>query len=64
MALVKFLTKPIKFAIGRFLEQKSLHMSQAGQDLWVFGEVFNEARKGYFLDVGSHDGIDSSARLI
>lgn len=31
-------------------------MSQAGQDYWVYGEVFNEQRDGYFLDVGAHDG--------
>ena len=57
MTIAKFVPKPIKFAIRRYLERKSLHMSQAGQDLWVFGEVFNEERKGYFLDIGAHDGI-------
>jgi FkbM family methyltransferase len=57
MMITKIIPKPIKLAIRRFLEQKSLHMSQAGQDLWVFGEAFNEGRKGYFLDIGAHDGI-------
>lgn len=38
----------------------SFQMSQAGQDLWVFGEVFNEKRGGYFLDLGAHDGISIS----
>ncbi len=40
----------------RQLEQ-TLCMSQAGQDLWVYGNVFNEKRGGFFLDVGAHDGI-------
>ena len=31
--------------------------SQAGQNLWVYGEVFNEARDRYFVDIGAHDGI-------
>lgn len=32
-------------------------MSQAGQDFWVCGEVFNEMKNGYFIDIGAHDGI-------
>lgn len=32
-------------------------VSQAGQDFWVFGEVFNEMRNGYFVDVGAADGM-------
>jgi FkbM family methyltransferase len=35
-------------------------MSQAGQDSWVFGEAFNEARNGYFVDVGAHNGVSLS----
>lgn len=35
-------------------------LSQAGQDYWIFGEVFNEKRCGYFLDIGAHDGINIS----
>lgn len=57
MMITKIIPMPIKLAIQRFLEKKSLHMSQAGQDLWVFGEAFNEGRKGYFIDIGAHDGI-------
>lgn len=34
-----------------------LHVSQAGQDYWVYGEVFNEKKGGFFLDVGAHDGV-------
>ena len=35
---------------------RSTSLSQAGQDQWVFGEVFNEMRAGYFVDIGAHDG--------
>ncbi|MCH2175310.1 MAG: FkbM family methyltransferase, partial [Lentisphaeria bacterium] len=35
-------------------------LSQVGQDIWVFGEVFNEKKEGFFLDVGAHDGIELS----
>lgn len=44
----------------RLLQRSSVSMSQAGQDLWVYGEVFNELRGGFFVDVGAHDGIDIS----
>jgi FkbM family methyltransferase len=53
MKITKFIPKSIK----HILKRKSLHMSQAGQDFWVFGEVFNEMRNGYFIDIGAHDGI-------
>jgi FkbM family methyltransferase len=35
-------------------------MGQAGQDYWVIGEVFDEKRGGYFVDVGAHDGLELS----
>lgn len=35
----------------------SVSMSQAGQDYWVYGEVFNEKCNGYFLDIGANDGV-------
>jgi len=35
-------------------------LSQAGQDLWVFGEAFNEMVGGFFVDVGAHDGVTFS----
>lgn len=41
-------------------ELKAISLSQAGQDFWVYGEVFNEATGGYFVDLGAHDGIDLS----
>jgi FkbM family methyltransferase len=41
-----------------------LSTSQAGQDYWVYGEVFNEKRNGFFLDIGAHDGIYLSNTLL
>ena len=49
--------KSIKAAVRRVLERKTFSLSQAGQDIWVFGEVFNEETKRFFVDVGAHDGI-------
>ena len=43
--------------IRRRKQIQSISMSQAGQDCWVYGEVFNEKRDGYFVDIGAHDGI-------
>ena len=34
--------------------------SQTGQDFWVIGEVFNEMRHGFFVDVGAADGVTLS----
>jgi FkbM family methyltransferase len=39
-------------------------MSQAGQDYWVYGEVFNETEDGFFLDIGAHDGVFLSNTFI
>jgi FkbM family methyltransferase len=46
------------------MDERRLFRSQAGQDLWVFGEVFNEQRNGFFLDIGAHDGVDFSNTYI
>lgn len=45
---------------ARLFARLSLLNSQAGQDFWVYGEAFNQARNGYFLDIGAHDGINIS----
>lgn len=57
--MAMFLSKT-KLLIKRLLLRKSRTVSQAGQDYWVYGEVFNEKRNGYFLDIGAHDGISIS----
>lgn len=45
-------------------EKASISMSQAGQDFWVYGEVFNEMKNGIFLDIGAHNGVDLSNTYI
>jgi FkbM family methyltransferase len=51
---------PLKSAARRFLQSRAVHTSQAGQDCWVFGEAFNEARDEYFVDIGAHNGVSLS----
>jgi FkbM family methyltransferase len=43
--------------LERFFYRHSFMTSQAGQDLWIFGEAFNQMEGGYFLDIGAFDGI-------
>jgi FkbM family methyltransferase len=38
-------------------QKHALFLSQAGQDYWVYGSVFNEKTGGFFVDVGAHDGL-------
>lgn len=47
-----------------FATENRLVFSQAGQDLWVYGECFNRKRGGTFVDVGAHDGISISNSLM
>jgi len=56
--IIKKILKPLANSLViPFLNRRSLSMSQAGQDLWVYGEVFNEKKGGFFLDIGAHDGV-------
>ena len=64
MKLASLVPEFIKRPIRAYLHEKSFHRSQAGQDLWVIGEVFNEKRNGYFLDIGAHDGVYLSNTFI
>ena len=50
----------LRNSIKRLLFRHVWTFSQAGQDLWVFGEAFNERERGFFLDIGAHDGITFS----
>ena len=63
MLLKKLIPEFIKAPLTR-LRERRFFRSQAGQDLWVFGEVFNEQRNGFFLDIGAHDGIAMSNTYI
>ncbi|HQZ64036.1 MAG TPA: FkbM family methyltransferase [Planctomycetaceae bacterium] len=48
----------------RHWHRNAMWMSQAGQDLWVYGSVFNEMKDGFFVDLGAHDGIYLSNTFI
>ena len=54
----------IRTPLEAWLNRRSFMLSQVGQDVWVFGEVFNEKRGGYFLDIGAHDGVTNSNTLL
>jgi FkbM family methyltransferase len=60
MRAKQLIPQPVRAAVKRGLQSRSLQMGQAGQDLWVIGEVFNEKRGGYFVFVGAHDGVELS----
>ena len=60
----KFVPTLIKPSLLRFLYEKSVMSSQVGQDYWVYGEVFNEKKEGYFVDIGAYDGINISNTYI
>lgn len=54
----------LKAPIRAYFHSKRASRSQAGQDLWVFGEVFDEKRGGFFVDIGAHDGVTLSNTYI
>jgi FkbM family methyltransferase len=58
--LARYIPGVIKTILKRFLQPRTLVMSQAGQDFFVYGEVFNEMKNGYFLDLGALDGMRMS----
>jgi FkbM family methyltransferase len=55
---VRYCRKADRHSVNGDINRAALwHTSQAGQDYWVYGEVFNEMREGFFVDVGAHDGV-------
>jgi len=54
----------IKKYMTRFMMSYTFFNSQARQDLWVFGEAFNQMEGGYFVDIGAFDGITINNTLI
>jgi len=58
--LKKLLPEMIKAPLRSYVYSKRFLYSQAGQDLWVLGEVFDEKRNGFFLDIGAYDGVNLS----
>jgi FkbM family methyltransferase len=59
--LIQFLRKLFPISSKKFFREKlkirRISISQAGQDFWVYGEVFNEKENGYFVDIGAFDGL-------
>jgi len=53
----KYLPRYFYLNLKSIYYQRQKTLSQLGQDFWVFGEVFNEKNDGYFVDIGSSDGI-------
>ncbi len=54
----------LKRALKNKLRLVPVSHSQMGQDLWVYSEVFDRKRGGYYVDVGAHDGVEFSNTLI
>lgn len=57
---IAFMKKIIKYLFARYF----FSLSQAGQDVWVYGEVFSKKRNGFFIDIGAYDGINLSNTYI
>jgi len=58
--LKKLVPEFIKAPLRAHFHSMRFSRSQAGQDLWVFGEVFDGKSEGFFLDIGAHDGVEIS----
>jgi FkbM family methyltransferase len=58
--LGSFAPKRMRLFLKKRLAARCLTISQVGQDLWVYGEVFNEKKGGFFVDVGAHNGLEIS----
>ena len=59
-AMKQSLPSSLYLYLRSLYHQRKKTLSQTGQDFWVFGEVFNEMKGGFFLEVGSADGITFS----
>lgn len=61
MNLKSSVTKYAPHGIGLWIREtyakKKKSISQMGQDFWVFGEAFNGKESGFFVEIGSADGI-------
>ena len=59
-SILYFLKRLVIKIIIRKKQVRCISMSQVGQDYWVYGEVFNEKRDGFFIDIGAHNGVNFS----
>jgi FkbM family methyltransferase len=59
MSIIKNLIKRIipKKIFYLYITKSRKWYSQIGQDFWVFGEVFNEMKNGFFIEIGSSNGV-------
>jgi FkbM family methyltransferase len=55
--LLKLLPSALQIRLRRFYYTRRRTVSQAGQDFWIFGEAFNEKKNGFFVEIGSADGV-------
>ncbi len=56
--LKKLIKKIVPYAAYyKYLSVSRSWYSQVGQDYWVFGEAFNNKKNGFFIEIGSADGI-------
>ena len=53
----KIITLLKKTPVYPFYLKKCRSLSQAGQDFWVINEAFFKKRGGYFVEIGSSDGV-------
>ncbi len=49
--------KQFQYIFKNIYFRRKISLSQMGQDFWVYGEVFNRKLNGYFVEIGSYDGI-------
>ena len=55
--LKRYLPKNLYSYLRILKHRRRKSLSQVGQDFWVFGEAFNGKENGFFLELGSADGI-------
>jgi FkbM family methyltransferase len=55
--LKRALPAPLRASLRSLHARSRASTAQVGQDFWVFGEVFDGQRNGFFVDVGSADGM-------
>jgi FkbM family methyltransferase len=60
----KHLPKTVGVQLSLLKHRWRRSVSQFGQDFWVSGEVFNEKKHGFFLDVGAAGGVILSNTLL
>lgn len=55
--LEQCLPSTVFYRLRLFRHRWRRFLSQLGQDFWVYGEVFNEKKGGFFVEVGAGGGL-------